>query len=234
VAVRPDGKISLLLCNLALQHEQGVRREALLEALWPASEVALAGQSLNSLVYEIQKTLGGALGGAAPVIYANGSYRLNREAGVGTDLQWFDALVAAGDQQRRAGHLQQARALYHQAVELYRGDLCAAPADIHAAIERERLRAGYLNVLAHLADDCYAERDFAACSEYALRLVAHDPCREDGHRLLMRCYLHRGERSQALHQDRLCEQLLRSEFDAVPERATRALFDQLRLALDTL
>jgi Flp pilus assembly protein TadB len=38
-----------------------------------------------------------------------------------------------------------------------------------------------------------------------------------------------GQRVQALRQYQLCERLLRQTFDAVPEPATRALFDRLRL-----
>ncbi|NTU64270.1 MAG: alpha/beta hydrolase, partial [Chloroflexi bacterium] len=65
---------------------------------------------------------------------------------------------------------------------------------------------------------------------YASRLLTVDPCREDAHRLAMRCYARRGERAQALRQYQVCETVLRSEFDAVPEPATRQLFDQIRLS----
>ncbi|HET7380215.1 MAG TPA: bacterial transcriptional activator domain-containing protein, partial [Gaiellales bacterium] len=57
-----------------------------------------------------------------------------------------------------------------------------------------------------------------------------DPCREDGHRTAMRCYVRRGERAQALRQYQMCEVILREEFNATPEPATRALFDKVRLA----
>jgi hypothetical protein len=46
----------------------------------------------------------------------------------------------------------------------------------------------------------------------------------------MRCYVRLGERAQALHQYRLCEAMLRSEFQATPEPATTELFDRIRLA----
>jgi len=37
-----------------------------------------------------------------------------------------------------------------------------------------------------------------------------------------------------LRQYRLCESILRSEVDAVPERATLALFEQVRLTPDSV
>ena len=46
----------------------------------------------------------------------------------------------------------------------------------------------------------------------------------------MRCCVRRGERAQALRQFRVCERILRSEFDAPPGGATLALFEQVRTA----
>ncbi len=55
------------------------------------------------------------------------------------------------------------------------------------------------------------------------------PCREDAYRMLMRCYIRRGERAAALNLYRRCVDILRAEFDAVPEPTTTALFEQIRL-----
>ena len=98
----------------------------------------------------------------------------------------------------------------------------------HTLIERERLRARYLTLLARLASYDYAAGNLESCLQLALRLLEHDPCREDAHRFVMRCHVQLGERAQALRQFRLCEQILRREFDADPEPATRTLFDQVR------
>ena len=61
----------------------------------------------------------------------------------------------------------------------------------------------------------------------APRLIC-DPCREDGYRLAMRAYVRRGERAQALRQYRLCEHVLRREFDTAPEPLTTELFERIR------
>ena len=120
-----------------------------------------------------------------------------------------------------------AAAAYQHALQLYAGDLCVTT-DLHAAVERERLRARYLSVLASLAAGAHAAGDDAACLAYAQRLLQHDPYREDAHRLLMRCHVRRGERAQALHQYHVCGDLLRAAFGAKPEPATVALFEQVR------
>ena len=226
--VRAGGKTESLLCSLALQHETPVARDALLEALWPEAETGLAGQSLNSLVYGLNRQLAGALDGAAPLVHDRGHYRLNVEAGVGVDVACFNALAEAGARQASAGDQAAAASAYRRAVSLYRGDLSAG-SDVRAIMQREHLRARHLTMLAHLADHHFASGDYQACQDYARRLLDADPCREDAHRLVMRCYVRLGERAQALRQYQLCRAILRAEFDALPEPATTALFEQVRL-----
>src|SRR5581483_1928271 len=228
VQARGGGKTEALLSCLALGPISGIARAALLDAVWPGSEPVLAGQSLNSLLYSLHKLVGDALGGAPPVLRRDSWYRLNREAGVSTDVEQFHALADAGESRGHEGDTPGAMAAYRRALDLYRGDLCVST-DLSSVMERERLRARYLTLLARLADYYYAAGDYVAGLDHALRLLATDPCREDAHRLEMRCYLRQGQRAQALRQYRLCEQVLRVEFDAPPEPATRALFEQVRL-----
>ncbi len=227
IVLRGGGKAEALLSLLALRPRHGLTRERLIEALWPDANATLAGQSLNTLVYSLHRTLGAALDGAPPIIAGGGWYQLNVDAGVGVDLTRFEELASAGDRLLREGDLDAAATAYQQAVELYRGDLCGGT-DVHSLVERERVRARYLNVLGHVADYHFADRDYDACLAAVLPLLAVDACREDAHRLAMRCYARRGERAQALRQYRLCEAILASEFEAAPEPATQALFEQVR------
>jgi DNA-binding SARP family transcriptional activator len=233
VSLRNGGKAEALLCALAQQHAQGIAREQLLEILWPDGSLTLAGQSLNSLVYSLHRLLGDEIGGASPVLHTDGYYQLNRDAGVGVDLASFESLVSAADQLTRDGRDHAAAVLHTQAVRLYGGDLQGGT-DLQNTIERERLRTVYLGTLSRLADYYYSEGDYASCLQHAQQLLLKDPCREDAHRLVMRCHVRKGERAQALRQYRTCEHILRHEFDAAPEPATTALFDQIRLYPDSI
>ncbi|RIK37056.1 MAG: hypothetical protein DCC55_25430 [Chloroflexi bacterium] len=220
-------RVEMLLGYLALHHTAALPRDMLLTLLWPDSDPALAGQSLNSLVYGVRKALKEELGGAPPVIQNNGHYRLNCEVGVSVDIVQFEYFAQSGEQHARAGELHLADVCYHRAVEFYQGDLCVTP-DPQTLIERERLRARYLTLLMRLADASYGAQRYAESLSYVQRLLLYDPCREDAHRLAMRCYVQMGERAQAFRQYRLCQELLRHEFDAIPEQATVVLFDQIR------
>lgn len=229
LSMRNASKTQALLSSLALEQDYAAPRETLLNTLWPNTEAALAGQSLNSLVHSLRKQLGDRLSGAAPILCLDGYYRLNIEAGIGIDARWFCALVNTGEQHTRSGRLPDALDCYRCAARLYRGDLCAAN-DVQALVEREHLRAQYLSLLARLADHHFALTEYDQCLDYASRLLTVDPCREDAHRLAMRCYARRGERAQALRQFQVCATVLRSEFDVAPEPATQHLYEQIRLS----
>ena len=233
LVLRNADKTRLLLSSLALRDHFRLSREILMQALWPMAEASLASHSLNSLVHNVHKLLSDAIGGAKPVFYADGYYHLNVEAGIGVDIAWFDALVQEGHRHERASQQAAGASSYEQAIHLYRGDLCSVP-DAQSLMVCEVLRAQYLRLLVKLADHYFDERNYTNCLSYAGRLLSEDPCREDAHRLMMRCYVRLGERAQALRQYRVCESVLRAEFDADPELATQELYQQIRLHPHTL
>jgi DNA-binding SARP family transcriptional activator len=226
--LRNANKMQALLANLAIAPNHALAHETVLEAVWPDIELSLAAKSLYSLTYQLRKLLGDQLAGAAPIIQADGFYRLNTEAGVGLDTVWFESLALMGEKQAHAGDRAAAVQTYLNAVDLYHGDLIVS-ASAHALIAREFLRSRYLTLLAHLADESFAEGHYLDSLDYAKRLLSVDPCREDAHRLIMRCYMQRGERAQALHQFQLCKHLLATEYDAIPEAATIEFFNRIRL-----
>jgi DNA-binding SARP family transcriptional activator len=111
---------------------------------------------------------------------------------------------------------------------MYEGDLVVG-SEIRHLLERERLRTRFIAAHTRLAEYhiALAEHDQALAS--ALEILRHDPFREDAHRLAMRCYVRLGQRAQALRQYRICRDVLQTEFEAPPERATDELYETIRL-----
>lgn len=233
VLVGAGTKTRALLGRLALQSAQGAQREQLISAIWPERDPFSGGQSLSSLVYSLRRLLSDGIEGAAPVLQDHGYYRLNRDAGIEVDVTRFETLSEEGDRLGRSGDAEAAYRAYARAASFYRGDL-ADDGDIAVVIQREHYRAMYLTILARVADKCFREADYETCLDAALKLLMKDPCREDGHRLVMRCYVRLGRRAQALRQFRICEEILRGEFDAAPEPVTLSLFEQIRLEPTTV
>jgi DNA-binding SARP family transcriptional activator len=223
------GKSQALLSCLALDPGLLVARETLLETIWPDAEDALARHALINLVYNLHKLLGSAIGGLSPVLYVNGAYVLNVQAGIWTDVACFQELIKLGDRHVRAGRPDAAYENFSAAARLYHGDLAAGDYP-QTIIPREHLRAQNLHLLARLADYLFDQGDYEASLNHCLRLLRNDRCQEDAHRIAMKCYVRLDQRSQALRQYQLCVDMLRAEFDAMPEPATTALFEKIRLA----
>jgi DNA-binding SARP family transcriptional activator len=94
--------------------------------------------------------------------------------------------------------------------------------------QRERLKSEYLTLLTRLCMGAFRDGDYVACLSWGHRMVECDSCREDAHRLLMRCYSRLGQRTMALRQHRLCADALRRELDAIPEAETEEIFRRLQ------
>jgi DNA-binding SARP family transcriptional activator len=167
LVLRNAEKVSALLSNLAIQDHFGTSREQIIQALWPNTQAELAGHALNSLIYNLHKLLGEAIGGARPVLHLDGYYQLNVDAGIGIDIACFDMLTCEGHSQEKTGQLTAAIRTYERAVELYRGDLCIV-SNTQSLILCEALRARYLTLLARLADHYLQDRNYADCLKYAL------------------------------------------------------------------
>ncbi|MDQ0373930.1 AfsR/SARP family transcriptional regulator [Cellulomonas humilata] len=216
-----------LVGALAIHRNAGVRREELMEGVWPDRDGDQAGNSLNNLAHWLKQQLCDALGGKSPVHHYGGRYFLALGEDLAVDTMEFDRLGELGSRHSLEGDFETAVRLYDEALQLYVGDLTSG-SDILFLLERERLRGRYLSIMATLAERCYALGDYEQSLQHALALVYADPCREDAHRMIMRCYVRNGQRSQALRHFALCRDILHREFGAVPEVATLALFEAVR------
>jgi DNA-binding SARP family transcriptional activator len=226
VSLRGAGKTATLLTLLALGDRHRVSQQTLLSSLWPDSEETRGAHALASMVHGLHQSFGDVLGGAPPVLHRAGAYELNTCAGVGVDTAHFNSLVGAAETHLRNGDTDAAITALASAAQFYRGDVYVQD-DLRAVVERERLRAVHLSLLSRLADAHFRRKEYKEALHYAGRLLAADPCREDAHRLVMRCHVRLGERAQGLRQFRICEEILQSEYGAPPEGLTRALFERI-------
>src|SRR4029453_18574551 len=109
------------------------------------------------------------------------------------------------------------------------GDFAAdAPFEQWTLLPRESLRIKLVDALDRLSpleltagrtDDCIAT---------AHRMLDIDPCREDAHCLLMRCYAAQGRNYQALRQYEFCQRVLRATVDVSPGPQTTLLYNTIR------
>jgi DNA-binding SARP family transcriptional activator len=128
-----------------------------------------------------------------------------------------------------AGKPDHATQEYEFADALYRGDfLVDDPYEDWAALTPERLRLAHLDALGRLSGLHFKAGRYAACAALCQRIIERDPCREDAHRRLMRCYSRQRQRHLALMQYRVCGRSLADELGVGADPVTVELHDQIR------
>ena len=246
----PDGslhpetaKTSALLAFLAMQSAPQ-QRHKLMGLLWGDLPEPNARRNLRRALWDLRHKL--SRPDAPPFILASGqTVEFNRDSSYWLDVEAFSQRVNEVMRQRSSeAARRQGNSLTHQfvtslteAVRLYRGDFLegfyvrGAPAfEEWMLAERERLRQMALQVLHYLVRHHAARGEYAAGIEYATRLLAMDPWREEAHRELMRLLALAGQRSAALAQYEECRRLLQTELGLEPLEETTALYEQIRSA----
>lgn len=219
----PGRQGRLLFVYLAANRARSVRRDELVDALWPEQPPAAPDTALSALLSKLRRTLGeGRLGG-------RNELRLVLPADAWVDLEATtegihraEAAIARGEWAAAWGP---ARVAQHVAS---RGFLAGESAP-WIEEQRRHLEAVYVRALELAAQACLgiggAELDTA--ERTARTLVAAAPYRESGYRLLMQTLAARGNAAEALlvYDELRCR--LRDELGTAPSPETQALHGSL-------
>jgi DNA-binding SARP family transcriptional activator len=199
----------------------GSRKAEIGLALWPEA----SGTELRNSFHTCLRFLRRALGDAAGVRYAGGTYRVEPVLPLGYDVDDFRTAVAAA---RGHGGTPAAIDALTAAAERYPGDfLSDVPVGAWAEPHREELRREYEHVLRTLGGLLARDRRFAEAAEVFARLVVHDPLLEAAHRGLMRCHAALGDRGRALRQYEQLVGLLEEQLGVPPSPETVELHARL-------
>jgi DNA-binding SARP family transcriptional activator len=224
----PSGRGRALFKYLVTHRDPWPRREVLMDTFWPDAAPAAARNSLNVAVHGLRRAFRAATDGPV-VVLEGGAYRLEETVRLWLDVDEFELQAAAGRRLEAAGELAGAAAAYEGALALYQGDFLADdPYEEWPVLAREQLLLTFQDVLDRLSGLYFGQHQYGACVALCRQLVASDPCREEAHRRLMRCYSRQGQPHLALRQYLACADALRRELGVDPEPATAALAGQLR------
>jgi DNA-binding SARP family transcriptional activator len=211
-------KARALLAYLACQ-ENAQSRDRVAALLWEEADEEQARTSLRQALSGLRKLLPSDTQSA---LLADGDSLFLDAAGVDSDVARVNRALDAGT-----------RAALESAVREYRGDLLdgfdarsGAFAEWLGA-ERRALRRRIVEALQRLLAQSHAAADTAAAIAFAARLTVLEPVNEAAHRALMELHARRHEHTEALHQYKLCRDILRRELDVAPEPATEALYREL-------
>jgi DNA-binding SARP family transcriptional activator len=223
----PSSRGRALFKYLLTHRDPWPSREALMEVFWPGAAPEAARNNLHVALHGLRRALRKA--DDVPVIVLERDvYRLHPELQVWVDTDEFDRHVQTGRQLEAAGELAGAMAEYELALSLYQGDFLADdPYEEWPLLTRERLRLTYLDSVDRLSHLYFSQARYAPCVALCQQIVERDPCREDAHRRLMRCYSRQGQVHLALRQYRICAEMLRAELDIEPATETAVLREQI-------
>lgn len=235
--VRVDGAIvtswngqrgTSVLRYLLSRRQYACSRDELLEEYWSGIPAGAARNRLQVAVSGLRRAFNDVT--ALNVVeYADGGYRINTGLRVEVDVELFERCLSAAGAAERSGDRKAARTAYREAVALYRGDFAAdAPFEQWTLLPRESLRIKLVDALDRLSRLELADRLIDDCIATAHRMLGVDPCHEDAHRLLMRCYAAQGRIYQALRQYEFCSRVLKAAVDADPAPDTTRLYRAIR------
>jgi DNA-binding SARP family transcriptional activator len=228
VSAWPSGRGRSVFKYLLTHRDPWPTREVLMETFWPNSAPELARNSLNVAVHGLRCALRAAAD-VPVVVQAGGSYRLHPDVRLWLDVEEFQCHVDGWRELEETGQLTEASADYELAASVYQGDFLADdPYEEWPVLIRERLRLAYLDTLGRLSHLYFSQAQYAACAALCQRIIERDPCREDAHRRLMRCYSRQGQPHLALRQYWACAEALLVELGVEVTPSTAALHERVR------
>jgi DNA-binding SARP family transcriptional activator len=213
---------------LVVQIGRPVRREVLMQLMWPDHSVGSARNNLNAALYSLRNTLDQHGRRVQYILYKDGCYLPNPELMWWIDRTEFLTALQHAELARRGGHSRQAVNAYLRAVRLYRGPLFEDDRDGDWYLpEQRRLKELYLQAVEGLAEIHLEQGDVAAAVQFGQLALTADECCEPAHRLLMRCYARQHQQQLVSRQYRLCSDALHDELGVSPGADTVRLFRSL-------
>ncbi|MEM7344640.1 MAG: tetratricopeptide repeat protein [Chloroflexota bacterium] len=206
-------------------------REALADLLWEGRTQKQSQTNLRSLLSRLRRNLGDYL------LIDRQTVAINPAQDYWLDVAELEQrLIAAQTEFAQTGQLSVKMTSYlTAAIDLYEGDFLngihfrdAPRFENWVLTERERLRQEVTEGLHKLIDYYMIADQFADGIEQANRLLTLDPLDEAAHRQMMRLLAYNGQRSAALAQYDVCQQILARDLDVEPSEDTKVLYDRIR------
>lgn len=212
-------KAESLFAYLVLTGGRSVTRERVIGALWPDSEESRARGMLSTTLWRVQK----AISGLAVAIRSKNGWLCLDPSGLEVDAIQFRQLAesSSANPEARLSDIE-------KAVSLYRGELLEGVDEEWCELERSNLRTVYLSLLKELVAANRERARYSKAIEMARRIVDLDPMDEDAHRELMLLFHLEGNRSAALGQYQVVNNILQAELGIAPEGRTTDLWRYIR------
>lgn len=227
VTAWPGKKCKQLFAYLVYKRRP-VLRDVLMEQFWSGFSQDSARNCLNVTLHHLRSTLQTDQE-MDYVIFKDECYFFNPEISINSDVDAFRRHMKCGNREEIKQNIESALQEYETAASIYQGDFLSDYLyESWCELERENLKEIYLLILNKLSHYYSLNGKPNAAIDMCQRILAEDPCREDAHRRLMRCYGRIGQKDKELKQFEKCRTILNREFDTEPCKTTKILYEKIK------
>jgi DNA-binding SARP family transcriptional activator len=224
----PSSKGKAVFKYLVTHRERPVVKDVLMDLFWPDIPAETARNNLNVAIYGLRQALRKTHPSYSHVLFINDCYLLNPELHIWLDYEAFLGIIATARELEESGDLEATIREYSKAETLYQGEFLAEDRYEDWLLPlRENLQAEYLSLLDRLNLHFFEKQDYQACIHLCRKMLSIDPCSEEAHRHLMRCFFERGQSYLALRQYYLCVEALKEGLNVAPSSITKELYEYI-------
>ncbi|MCY9516401.1 response regulator [Paenibacillus apiarius] len=212
-------KAQELFAYLLYHRGKLVRKESLIELLWPDVDAKKGYTQLYTTIYQVRKALE-PYKDQLKIVSCEHSYMLMiHQAGIDC-VQWEQEVEGLAPVSAHSINK------YRDLLQRYSGDYLADCDYRWAEGERQRLRSLWLHLVTQIADYLVAANDFPAALEVYHRQLNVYPHIESGYYMLMRLYAELGDRNAAEEMyGKLCDMTM-TEFGMKPQAAYQTWYER--------
>jgi DNA-binding SARP family transcriptional activator len=205
-----------------------LRKEQMITALWPETDEHV-DHTFHNTIYYVRKAIGESC-----LVLSHNTYTLQLTSRYGNQICYDVARfeTCSADAQEALARKDDAAAApaLQEMIDLYRSDYLLPFYSDWCSLRRDTLRTAYLDAHLHLAQLAWRSEAFEECVHHWQQVMAVDPCREEAHAGLIRCYLRQGKRGLALRQYTRCRETLHQELGIEPGPNIQRLYQHLSSA----
>lgn len=226
-AAFPGQQGRIAFAYLVSEGGRPVARSELVDLLWSAEAPPSVDSALSAIISKLRSLLRQA--GLDPTALTNspGCYELRLPSRTWVDLDAASDAIHEAESALRAHDPARAYGPSAVAHHIARRPFLPGEDGPWVSARRARLRGVLLRALECRADVYLWNREFSLAVEAARELVALEPLRESGHRLLVRGLAESGNGAEALWAYEQCRRLIASELGVDPSRETKAVYESV-------
>jgi DNA-binding SARP family transcriptional activator len=213
---------------LTIERGRPVTLEELAETLWPESLPGAWESALRAIVSKLRSLIAKPeLGTSAALTSARGSYELRLPAQTWVDIEAATDAIHDAEAALRKGDPRLAYGPSAVAHHIARRPFLAGEQGAWIESQRERLRDILLRALEVRTEVYLWNAEHSLALRTAKDLIALEPLRESGHRLVMRAHTAVGNTAEALQAYERCRRLIARELGVDPSPRTKATYEEI-------